>query len=247
MWYDVDYLDPSESDMIKSWSYSRLTDFEKCKYLAKLKYIDKVPEPERPLPEGKTEHANDRGTRIHEAAELFVKGGVELIPELEGFRDRLLWLREEYSKGTVSLEGEWAMTREWSPTAWGSSDAWLRLKLDAFVNNGDGSGIVIDYKTGRRVGNEVKHTEQGQIYQLVCFMRYPELESLDVEFWYTDLKEDNVDRKTYTRAQGMQYIEKFNKRGITITECLDFPPNPNRFSCKWCPYNGNACDKGVKI
>jgi hypothetical protein len=52
--YHDDFLDPSESSMIKSWSFSRLTDFEKCKFLAKLKNIDKVPEPERPLPAGKT-------------------------------------------------------------------------------------------------------------------------------------------------------------------------------------------------
>jgi RecB family exonuclease len=246
MCYHEDFLDLSESTMIKTWSYSRLTDFEKCKYLAKLKYLDKVPEPERPLPPGKTEHANDRGTRIHEAAELYVRGGVELIPELEAFRTRLDWLREQFAQGRVSLEGEWAMTKDWSPTAWASSDTWVRLKLDAFVNHGDGTGLVIDYKTGRRAGNEVKHTEQGQLYQLVTFMRYPELERLDVEFWYTDLASDNVDHKTYTREQGLQYIEKFEKRGIAITSCVEFNPNPNKFSCRWCPYLGNACDKGIR-
>src|SRR5690606_8448838 len=65
---------------IKSWSYSRLTGLEQCALRAKLAYIDRIPEPERPLPPGKTEHANDRGTRIHLAAELFVRGEAELIP-----------------------------------------------------------------------------------------------------------------------------------------------------------------------
>ena len=71
------------NERIKAWSYSRLVDFEQCKLRAKLKYIDRIPEPARPLPPGKTEHANDRGTRIHDAAERFVRGGVELIPELK--------------------------------------------------------------------------------------------------------------------------------------------------------------------
>lgn len=230
--------------MIKTWSFSRISDFEKCKQLAKLKYIDKIPEPPRPLPAGKTEHANDRGTRIHEGAELFVKGGVELIPELKDFAEQLEWLRDLYSQGKVSLEGEWAHNREWLPVAWASSDVWCRMKLDAFVTLDETHGLVVDYKTGKRIGNEIKHTEQGQLYQLSCFLRYPKLEVVDVEFWYTDQGE--TDRKTYTREQGMLYMQKFEKRGTMMTECLDFPPNPNRFSCKWCPYNGNACLDGVK-
>ena len=73
------------NERIKAWSYSRLVDFEQCKLRAKLKYIDRIPEPARSLPPGKTEHANDRGTRIHDAAERFVRGGVELLPELKSF------------------------------------------------------------------------------------------------------------------------------------------------------------------
>ena len=51
------------ADRIKAWSYSRLVDFEKCKLSAKLKYLDRIPEPARPLPPGKSEHANDPAWR----------------------------------------------------------------------------------------------------------------------------------------------------------------------------------------
>lgn len=225
-------------------SFSRLQDFEKCKYLAKLKYIDQIPEPARPLPEGKKEHANDRGSRIHEAAEWYVKSDVELAPELHSMREDFDELKGLYKEGRVSLEGEWAVNRDWTPVAWTSSDAWCRMKLDAFVNNGNGTGRVIDYKTGRRVGNEVKHTEQGQIYQLACFMRFPELDVLTVEFWYTDQTEKDI--KVYSRAQGVSYFEKYNRRLLAMSECTDFPPNPNVFSCKWCPYKGNVCTYGTE-
>ena len=228
---------------IERVSFSRLQDFEKCKLLAKLKYIDKVPEPERPLPPGKTEHANDRGTRIHDAAELFVRGGVELIPELESFSDEYHELRTMFAEGKVQLEGEWAVDHNWSPVAWNSADAWCRMKLDAMVDNGDGTARVIDYKTGKRYGNEIKHTEQGQVYQLATFLRFPEIDHITVEFWYTDLGE--VDTKQYSRAQGVSYFDKYNSRFLGVTTCSDFPPNPNAFSCKWCPYNGNACEHGV--
>ena len=229
---------------INKVSFSRLQNFEKCKYLAKLMYIDKVPEPERPLPRGKTEHANDRGTRIHDAAEMYVRGGVELIDELVEFELEFIELRDLFEKGHVQLEGEWAVNLEWEPVAWSSDDAWCRMKLDAMVLSEDKTHArVIDYKTGKRQGNEIKHTEQGQIYQLATFLRYPSLENITVEFWYTDLGE--TDRKQYSRFQGTQYFDKYNNRLLAVTACTDFKPNPNAFSCRWCPYNGNACEHGV--
>lgn len=225
-------------------SFSRLSNFEKCKYMAKLMYIDKIPEPPRPLPPGKTEHANDRGSRIHDAAEMYVRGGVELIPELADFAADFEELREAFKKGRAQLEGEWAVNLEWEPVGWNSADAWARMKLDALVIDEDGTfARVIDYKTGKRKGNEIKHTEQGQIYQLATFMRYPEIQAIDVEFWYTDL--DFIDVKQYTRAQGTGYFNKWHERLLAISTCTDFPPNPSVWACKWCPYNGNACEHGV--
>jgi hypothetical protein len=229
--------------MIKTVSYSRLMDFEKCKYLAKLKYLDKVPQPARPLPPGKTEHANDRGSRVHEAGELYVRGGVELVHELHGFREDFDELKKLYKEGVVELEGEWAVDKEWNPVAWASDTAWCRMKLDAFVKTSPTTARVIDYKTGRRIGNEIKHTEQGQIYQLATFLRHPELDHILVEFWYIDQGEKDI--KQYTRQQGTGYFDKYHNRLNKITDCTEFDPNPNAFSCKWCPYKGNACEYGV--
>lgn len=232
-------------DRIKTWSFSRLTDFEQCRYRAKLKYIDAIPEPPRPLPPGKTEHANERGSRIHDAAEAFVKGGVELVPELADFKEDFLELRELHQQGKVSLEGEWAFDREWNPCAWRSETTWCRVKLDAFVRVSDTHGRVIDYKTGKRMGNEVKHAEQGQLYQLAAFLKYPELETIDVEFWYTDQGTDSTAAANYTRAQGTAYFNKYDSRGSAVTDATEFPPNPNAYTCKWCPYLHGACAYGV--
>lgn len=229
---------------IPTWSFSRIQDFEQCKRRAKLKYLDKIPEPERPLPPGKTEHANDRGTRIHDAGERFARGGIELIPELQKFKPEFERLKALYATGNVSLEGEWAMDRSWEPVAWASSDAWLRLKLDALVFLSPTEAVAIDYKTGKRYGNEVKHNEQLQLYQLVTFLRYPKLETIHVELWYLDV--DELVTVTYTRNQGLRFRRSFENRGNAMTTCTEFPPNPNIFSCRWCPYKGTEhCDKGV--
>lgn len=231
---------------LNAWSYSRLTVFEQCKQRAKLAYIDRIPEPERPLPPGKTEHANDRGHRVHEAAERFIQGDGELIPELNAFRTEFLRLRKLYAEGKVSLEGEWAVDRDWEPTDWRSNNTWARIKLDAFVHLSKSHGVVIDYKTGKKFGNEVKHAEQGQLYQLAAFLRYLDMEVIDVEFWYTD--QDDITHMRYTRDQGLRFFRYFDSRGEAVTTTLDFPPNPNKISCRWCPYSPRGtghCEVGV--
>jgi hypothetical protein len=233
--------------VIKAWSYSRLSVFEQCPLRAKLAYIDKIPEPERPLPPGKTEHANDRGTRIHEAAEMFVRGGVELLPELQSFKDEFENLRSLYHKGKVSLEGEWGITQEWKPVAWMDRNVWLRVKLDAMVRLDPEQAVVIDYKTGKKAGNEVKHAEQGQLYAVGTANRNPEIEQVTVEFWYTD--QDDITSKTYDLGEIDTFRQKFHERGIRITSATDFEPRPNMFNCRWCPYGPKGtghCKVGIQ-
>ena len=231
---------------ISSWSHSKLGDFEKCKFLAWLKHDQKIPEPERPLKPGQTEHANDRGTRIHQHAEDYVTGKVDAqIPEMREFAQEFDHLRRLYPSGIVSLEGEWAVNRDWVPTDWRTG--WHRSKVDAIVLPNKHSAIVIDYKSGKRFGNEVKHAEQTQLYALNAVLRYPELEEVTTELWYLDVKE--LIAATFTRAQILRFKANFDRRGRALTECTDFPPNPNVYSCKWCqygPWNGGQCQVGVQ-
>lgn len=230
---------------IRSWSHSRLADFEQCNFKAYLKYDQRIPEPERPLPPGKTEHANDRGTRVHEAAEQYVRGTALLIPELNHFAHEFEALRTLYSEGRVSLEGEWGMNQDWEPCDW--RQAWLRLKLDSLVHVSRTEAIVIDYKTGKKFGNEIKHAEQIQLYTLSTFLRYPELETVTTELWYTD--QDDLTSITYRRDQGLRFRENFTRRATKMTTAEEFRPNPNIFSCKYCPYGPwgtGHCEKGVK-
>lgn len=233
---------------IKTWSFTRLSTYERCPLRAKFAYIDRIPEPERPLPPGKTEHANDRGTRIHDAAERFVKGGIELIPELSAFEPEYKKLRELYSEGRVSLEREWAFNAQWQPTSWDSHEAWVRVKLDAFVRVSKTRGIVIDYKTGRKSGNELKHADQCALYQLSAFLLYPELKEIDAELWYLD--QDELSRVHYTREQGMKFFRRFDDRARKMTSATEFAPSANRFNCRWCPYGIEGtghCEKATSF
>ena len=113
---------------VNSWSHSKLTDFEKCNKYFWLKHDQRIPEPERPLPPGKTEHANDRGTRVHQSCEDFVSGKIkELCPEAaQHFGMQLDLLRAMHKDGLVSLEGEWGLNRDWAPWAWAGD--WLEVE-----------------------------------------------------------------------------------------------------------------------
>lgn len=232
--------------MLKSWSISRLHTFEKCPKWAEIKWVMKIPEPERPLPPGKSEHANDRGSRIHLAAEDFVKGTGPMTAELATFESELYHLRDLYAAGQVSIEGEWAFDQDWRPTAWDTG--WLRLKLDAAVYNTEADhAVVVDYKTGKKFGNEVKHAEQLQLYALSMFMRDDKLEYVDAELWYLDV--DELTRLTFTRPQAMKFWPRFDQRGKAMTDATTFEAKPNIFNCKWCPYGPDGtghCTKGVR-
>lgn len=219
---------------IRAWSNSRLGVFEQCHLRTKLQVVDGIPEPQRPLPPGKSEHAHDRGSRIHAAAEMYVRGGVELIEELRWFKPELDAARALFAEGRASLEGEWAYDAEWSPVAWMSSDCWCRIKCDLVVFPDPTSAIVVDYKSGKRYRNEAKHAEQGRLYAMGAFLRYPQLEALAVELWYTDL--DELHDMVFTREEAMAFLPGFQRRGLALTTELEFAPNPNSFSCKWCPY-----------
>lgn len=247
--------------MIKRWSYSRLSDYEQCPLRAKLKYIDKVPEPERPLPKGKTEHANNRGTRVHTSCENYINGtSTDLAPEAaKHFKDALVGMRDSYKRGLVTLEGEWGFDKDWEPADYNGDDCWLRIKADAvvftaalgrvfnkkgaLVGKTGRSARVVDFKTGRRFGNEIKHSEQVMLYALATLIRYPDLKDVTVQLWYFD--QNDITSENKQADKWLYQIKQFTQRGIKLTTATEFKANPSGFVCKWCPYLDGACTVGV--
>jgi len=223
-----------------SWSYSKLLDFEQCKLRYKLKHIDRVPEEKSP--------AADRGTAIHTLAEKFVDGRLKSLPtELMKFQDDFCALRERYSNGLVSNEGEWGFDQNWQPAVY--KTAWLRMKADSVAfNKNRTEAIVIDFKTGKKWGNELKHGEQTQLYSLATAIRNPTVKKIIAELWYLD--KDDLTTVTYTREHALSFIKGFDKRAKRIDAALMggvFEPNPNMISCQYCAYGpqkGNQCPHG---
>jgi hypothetical protein len=206
-------------------------NYESCPYKAWLKHGEKIPETG-------DRTAADRGTAVHLAAEHYVNGTrKDLAPELEKFKAELDALRRWHSKGKVSLEGEWGFDRNWQPTEYFGKDVWCRMKCDTVVFPTPDHAIVVDFKTGKRFGNEVKHGEQMQLYQLGTLQRYPKIKTVEVELWYTDL--DDLVPNTFTRERGLSYMAAYTTRAAKMTDATQFPPRPNVFSCTRCPYGPN--------
>ena len=73
----------------------------------------KSPRPERPLPPGKPNTPTIAGTRIHDAAERFVRGGIEMIPEPENKSSRELERPKVLYAEGKSARRRRAMNRAW--------------------------------------------------------------------------------------------------------------------------------------
>ncbi len=221
------------TDTIRSWSFSRLQVFEQCKRRAKLQYVDRIPDPQ-------PRTAADRGTAIHQTGEDYVRG---LTPSTEGFKHfltELKKLRDLFADESVSLEEEWGYDRDWIPMPY--NEAWLRVKLDALVWLSPTEAVVIDYKTGRKFGNEIKHGEQTMMYAAATAARYPEVEIIHTELWYLDQNE--LTRTRYSRSKALEALARYDRRGRAITEATVFPPNANMHSCKYCPYRPEPAGTG---
>lgn len=232
---------------ITSTSFSRLKDFESCPLKAYLKYVEKRSQDHMDTT------AADRGTMVHSACETFVKDGSGFIKEMGKFRDYFATVREEYLAGDVFVEEDWGFNSDWEVTGWFDDDIWFRMKLDnlrVVARNEDGdpvAGKPTDYKTGKKYGNEVSHGQQGQIYAIGTFLRYPTLETLDVEIIYLD--QGQITKRTYSREKAMKFLPSWTSRALKMTEATDYPPKPNKMTCMWCPFGpqhgDGSCDWGV--
>lgn len=218
---------PEELGELKAWSYSALKVFEECPYRSYIQKVKKIQEPSNP--------AADRGTQIHQEAEDYVKGEIGEMPaSLNKFKSEFEELRELYIEAKVELEGEWGFDLEWNPCGWMEKSTWARIKLDALVHEDEQSARVIDYKTGKKFGNEIAHSQQCLLYAIATFFRYPHLDFVQTELWYLDKQETT--KKSFTREQAMQFAPSYHRRAIAMTTCKDFSPTPSKDSCKWCSY-----------
>ena len=84
------------------------------------------------------------------------------------------------------------------------------------------TATVIDFKTGKRWGNEVKHAQQAQLYALGTALRYDEVQKIYTELWYVD--QDELIPMTMTRAQALRFFKNWDDRNSMMFACVNFEP-----------------------
>lgn len=228
---------------LKSWSFSRYSDYKKCPLKAKLKHLDRIPEP--------GSEAMDRGTAIHKLAEDFIKGKLKKLPaELAKFKDTFLDLRDQYKKRRHSMvvEDTWAFTKDWDQTKWDDwVGCWVRIKMDCGRMLSPTTMRVIDWKTGKfREEAKEEYLEQLELYALSALLLHPQIESvtpslayLDIGFTYPPKNQE----KAYTRADLPKLKAAWDKRTRKMLLDESFVPRPND-TCRWCHFRAANKDNG---
>jgi len=215
-----------QSGLVKTWSYSTLKKFESCPHAVYLTKVQKIP-----VEQGE---AAARGERIHTEGELYIKGELGDFPDSFGrYRAQLERLREGYTNGMVNAEDEWGFDVEYNPVGWKDPTIWLRMKLDCLEFLGDTNARVIDFKTGRKFGNEMSHGQQLQLYAVSAFTREPQLEFVETEAWYLDQNEPPL-VQTYTRKEALSFRPRWTTRALALTTATQFSPRPSRSNCRYC-------------
>ena len=234
-----DIIEVKDLGAIATWSFSTLKKFEECPWQVKLHKIDKQKQKDSP--------AAQRGNLIHDMCEQFVVGNADAMigdkkTRLDHFKGAFDELKNLYKEGIVSCEEEWGIRQDWSPCSWEDPEIWGKAKLDAFVLESETSCRIIDYKTGRKFGNELKHNDQGLSYALHAYHKYPMLDHFTIEFWYLDQAE--VMKRDFTRRQLSILHQRYHKRAHNLTTAVEFTPKSNANSCRFCSYGCNKNKKG---
>lgn len=215
---------------LKAWSYSTYSNYERCPRRVYYAKIERLPDPI-----GK---AGQRGIHAHEQAEQYVLGQLDELPKI--LRQFPAEFDELRAHPRVETEGEWAFTRTWETTDWRDwSGAWVRVKLDAAVREGDVLR-VIDYKTGM-VRN---YDAQVELYALAGFLRHPAVKRVEAELWYLDQGE--IDGPYgFKKAEVDELRKVWEERVAPMMTDETFEPTPHPAVCRYCPFSkkkGGPCE-----
>lgn len=229
---------------ISAWSFNRLMDFETCPYRSYLDIIERSPGPELP-----DNHPMLRGSEIHELIDQYIKGEGKPDKVFKSLQETIDFCREHYAEGTARSEERWAFDNTWGVLDdWMHDQVWVRIVADCLVHLDERTALIYDWKTGKSWGNEVKHTQQGQLYAIAAFYKFPMLDTIDVAMGYVD--EGKCKPKTYQRdAKFFRLASRWHDRGLRMTEATTFPPKPNAMNCRYCkfgPSGTGACIYGVE-
>ena len=201
-------------------SYSALTTYEDCPLSYKLGYIDKISTP--------SGAAADRGTRLHLACERFLLGEIPAEKLPINFYAIKQYLVEAKAKG-AKAEAVWLIDHEWNMQD--EEDAATRFKAVVDIHYvEDGVLHIWDLKTGQ---SYPEHADQLEIYAVIGFSAYPDVESVQVKALYLDQFGHHA---VTNRAFAPFLRKKWQERWEKLFAEKEWNPTPGPNACRWCHY-----------
>lgn len=201
-----------------SWSYSKLSLYEKCPAQYRYRYVQKLPTP-------KSEAAS-RGTEIHESIENFLRGrhlSDKLHESVQKYADLFLGIA---ARDPV-IEEKLALNEAWEIVPW--EEGWLRLAIDSYYLEKK-EAPVQEWKSGKQYDD---HVEQRKLYATVLMRKYPEIKRVPVKTIYTDL--GKAVKEVYTRDHVDDIMEEFDRRVSFMRYDDEMAPRPGWY-CRFCPF-----------
>lgn len=226
------------------WSHSQLALWRKCPFAARLRYIDHEP---GPPPKPGDDDRRERGKRLHKNAEDYVTlKASNLFEELEPFSGLLGEARGlvEDKIGRVECEKVTYFDQYWRPTT--ADGKWLIVVPDLKVVVPGVINMTVDYKSGKKFGNEVSHYAQVELYTIASWKVDPDHEEYVGEVWYLDQK-DVVPHAFHPKQLERSFV-RLDSEVARMMEDKIMAPRPNKVTCKWCDYSPRGtgiCPVGV--
>ncbi len=215
--------------MIKKWSYSRWSTYNKCPASYEWTYKFKKPRTTSP--------ALDRGLDIHKKAENYVNGIIKSMPkELLKFESEFKYLKRDYKKGNGKTEPDISVNLNGSQATMRTTDYFIGF--GDYLSFSDNCIDCIDYKTGRMYP---EHRDQGHAYSTSLLTLNPKIETVNVEFWYLD--KGDVTEFNYSQSDLPRMKRLWANRIDKMYADTKFKNTPHKF-CGWCNRhvkNGGDC------
>ena len=213
-----------------TWSYSSLALYKQCpKKYFHLRVAKDFKEPET--------EALSYGTKVHEAAEFYIRDGKPIPPEfsyMQGLLDRLNNL-----PGEKLCEYKMGLSRDLSPVGFFDKDVWWRGIADLVVLDND-RAFLVDYKTGKSA--RYADTKQLEILSLALFKHFPQLKKVKAGLLFV-VAQDFVKVDYGNQPQAwVRWLEDTGQMEASY-EADVWNAKPN-FTCRnycavtTCPHNG---------
>lgn len=229
---------PLEVNPLRNWSFKKWWMYKSCPMQVRLKYIEKIPEPD---PDPKFDKKRQRGITMHERLAESVNLGAPVPEELKNTQP----IVDAYRDMGAVAELEEFYNKQWEPVE-GWNDAWVQIIKDVRVRIPD-FALVGDWKTGRKSGNELKYFEQMKLYAVSEWIVNPGLPEYITELQFVD--EDETWEHSFKPHQLEKYLGDFERDIDVMMNDKIFRPKPSKYNCQYCPYGPNRgngrCPVGV--